>query len=564
MASNEGEVLCNIQSRCGFYCRNALTFRPCEDHTNHHSKERKKKKEAKKKASKHGMPQCRWNASYNILRAHGKLSLEEESIAHQISHVQARFPGSDFAAVRLVRLAGILIKYEKQQLRSESLHTTDATAPATTQNATTATAATAAAAATATTTAERDAPCKEETSRPMSAAPPESTEADEGAEANASMGQPHSVHPHSRSGAVPHESVDTVRRIIAAFENYRFWPTDPGEDEMIFWSENHMICYASTQFLVEQWRAERSTKATTCAFPLGDEPPLPESRARHRVESFLQLKLQYGFFEFNSTSYIGFTLAALLNLVDFSDDLTIARLAKECTDRLIAGVLAFAMPSGAFFSVTGRGYLKHRCRGSGFDINVVIWLLTGLGPPPTSSIKNTASFLATSSYCDSLSDDTARQWQLTPISQWKIGAPISSVVAQMRSDPFLAQNFEFVPFLWSMGGYFHPEVVGHTVEFIRHTRSTPGVKNLWTHHHFRALSHLRLFSSSALCYLAQCLRPLTVGSSLTDQSIRLFKRGDVLLSTVRSREAGCVGYQKVGSNADDTAPLPEMLYIVAL
>ena len=144
-----------------------------------------------------------------------------------------------------------------------------------------------------------------------------------------------------------------------------------------------------------------------------------------------------------------------------------------------------------------------------------------------------------------ITEEEVRQWWIAPPRRWHIGAPIAAMVDQLRSEPLLGQELDFVPFLWSLGGYFHPDVVTHTIEFIKFTSSLSKAKDLWTHHHFRALSHLRFLNSSALRYISQCLRSLTVGSSLTDQHITLFKDEDVLLSTVRSPEAGCVGYQKV-------------------
>ena len=602
-----------IKERCCLYVQNVIRYEPPSKDARA-TKLKKGMERRRKKKSKQGLTHCRWNASFNILRAHCGMSLAEELLLHQISHVKARYPGSDFPAIRLIRLAGIICSQQPAFMGLEHKHyaekgsddvpgsgfgefdlegrvssnstaaycalesvsngefescgetktkvkvlstasvgvtTTSAAIPMATASvveATTTRAAAVVAAATTTTRAK---------SVPVTTAKQKEVEQEHehgllrsdgvrAAEVDKSCGTRFRAGPNLRDGYLPSDTLQgspfltaektgIFGRIIAAFDNYRYWPTDPGEDEMIFWSENHMICYLSTQYLVEQWRSQPKANRKTRK---------SKSRARGRILAFLQLKARHGFFEFNSTNYICFTLSALLNLLDFADDEEITSLAKDCTDRLVAGILAFALPLGDFFSVTGRGYLKHRFQGNGFDINAVIWLLTGAGST-VPMMKSTASFLATSKYTLNIPESTVRQWWLKPSPKWHIGEPLLSMVDQIRSNPHLEDELDFVPFLWSMGAYFHPETIHHTLTFIEHTSSLPGTKSLWTHHHLRALRHLRLLGTSALSFLAEKLKLLIIGSSLTNQTINVFKNRNVLLSTVQSCESGCVGYQKV-------------------
>ena len=351
------------------------------------SKKKKKKKDLKK-LSKREKVKSEHRAALNLLLAASRRPLLEALVEHQCQEVRKRLPGSDFSAVRLVRLVGLIKRVPAAELTPE-------------------------------TRAQYDA---------------------------------------------------IIATIFEAFEDYRFWPTDDGSDLMIFWSENHLILYQSTQLLLEQWRAEAGGSAAE---------ERPSSPCKCRVLFFLRQRKRLGFFEFNSHGYIMFTLSALLNLVDFAADDEIATLARDGVSQILGNVLSFALPSGVFFSVTGRGYLKHRCSGKGYDVNNVINLLTGAGPRAR-QVTSAAAFLATSKYARAVPPEVLAQWR-APSRSFRIGLSVNAMVKALRDDPALGGRVgEMVPFLWSMGAYFHPNVVRHTVDLLNYTARTKSkCKNLW-------------------------------------------------------------------------------------
>jgi hypothetical protein len=330
-------------------------------------------------------------------------------------------------------------------------------------------------------------------------------------------------------------------------------------------SENHIILYQSSEYLLRQWAAEDGLdsvrqasvqQASVHAYMHGDEDQTTHqsiSFCRTRVVAFLKLKLKHGFCEFNSTGYILFTLQAILNLVDFSTDLEISTLSRQCAGEIFSSILAFTMPSGDYFTVTGRGYLKQRMIGRGCDINVVIFLLTGASealhtcpkadvtPPP---LRSAAAFLATSNYRHTFPPTVLTQWKTPTRLSWRIGTSVNDFIRELKEDYGLS-GLEFVPFLWSSGLYFHPECISFTVDFLNETAATPGCQNLWKHSTFKSVRHLQLLSPTSQQFIAGRLSSLTSGSSLVGQTVHLFKDSGVLLSTVHSCEAGCVGYQKV-------------------
>jgi len=273
----------------------------------------------------------------------------------------------------------------------------------------------------------------------------------------------------------------------------------------------------------------------------------------------MEMKLRHGFFEFNSATYSAFTLSALLNLVDFiQGDDPLRDLAWRCVSKLLEGILAFALPDGSFFSVTGRGYSKQKTSGTGHDLNGVIYLLTGRrtsGASGMAMFKTATLFLASSAYLRRVSQAVLTQCR-HPRPQWLIGPPLRDMVREMKRDERLHANrgpssreqkdTGFVPFVWSMGAYFHPHTLRHTYNYLEHTRVQHNVKNLWDHPNFRVLSFGASFMGKKTLTLgAKALSFVSRGSQLTDQIVTLYKRGRVLLATVDSTQAGCVGFQKI-------------------
>ena len=300
------------------------------------------------KPGKEKKTKCPWPAPLNVLRVHLGLPIQMDLLAHQIHEVEQRFPGSDFSALRLVRLAGMIQR----------------------------------------------------------------------------------ISPEDRSA----DHAELLSSIATAFRGYRFWPLEKGKDEMVFWSENHLILYQSCDLLLQEWGLRvQPDEGRSC---------------RGRVLAYLRQKKVDGFFEFNSHGYILFTLSALLNLNDFSHDQKVKALAQDGISQIIASILAFAMPSGAFYSVTGRGYLVHRVDGEGHDVNALIMLLTGADAFGGGGVTQAAAFFATSDYARRVPLAVLSQWG-HPAPTWKIGRPLREVMNSLMNDPDLdRKKMDFVPFLW--------------------------------------------------------------------------------------------------------------------
>lgn len=130
--------------------------------------------------------------------------------------------------------------------------------------------------------------------------------------------------------------------------NYRYWMDQEGSDAMCFWSENHSLMFY------------------TCAMNAGDMYPdeyFPRAgktgrelcrEGREKVRFWLSDVEEHGFEEFLSTVYMCVTFAALLNVVDYSDD-DISCRAVKVTDTLLT-MLAKHTFDGCVLAPMGRVY----------------------------------------------------------------------------------------------------------------------------------------------------------------------------------------------------------------
>lgn len=132
-----------------------------------------------------------------------------------------------------------------------------------------------------------------------------------------------------------------------------------------YWSENHMIMWMSSDWILHEQYGKQS-----------------DTSLRTRLVHYLDLKNQFGFYEYFSSTYNPFTLAGLLNLSDFAQDAEIKTKATSAALRLMKTMLMLANDKGTYFPSAGRNYPSKYINPYGQAHNNVIYLLTGLGPMP--------------------------------------------------------------------------------------------------------------------------------------------------------------------------------------
>ena len=290
-----------------------------------------------------------------------------------------------------------------------------------------------------------------------------------------------------------------------------YW-INKGDTARVFWSENHMIQWMSSDWLLHESYGKYS------------DPNL-----RARLVHYLQMKVKYNYYEFFSTVYNPYCLAGLLNLADFSQDTVIKNLAVQAAQLLMKDMLILTNDQGVIFPTAGRNYASHYEGPYGANINSDIWLLTGLGQAPTSA-SHSGGFLSTSTIPV---DPVIQTWAPTLDTTFIMGQTMDSAYAYNSS----LDSLDRIIFQWSAGAYFNPKFVASSYTLITDS-------NLWHNSSFTAFDALRGLPVSIVPTISSELSVASYSSILYSDTIVAFKHNSIILSSVQNYWPGKWGYQQ--------------------
>lgn len=106
-----------------------------------------------------------------------------------------------------------------------------------------------------------------------------------------------------------------VKELIKkTFLDFKYNMDEPGEDSMCFWSENHQILFAVSEFLAgQEWPNEVFTNS-------GLTSEQHKEKALKIINIWMEQKYKYGFFEWLSNNYYAENLAPMANYIEYSKD----------------------------------------------------------------------------------------------------------------------------------------------------------------------------------------------------------------------------------------------------
>jgi hypothetical protein len=180
-------------------------------------------------------------------------------------------------------------------------------------------------------------------------------------------------------------SEELISRSQETILRFKYWPDEPGQDEMCTWTESHYILFASAGYLAGQ------------LYP--DQTFINSGRSgiemmeifRPRILRWMDLRFYTGFSEWLSNVYYDEDLTALLNLVDFCKDEDIQRRSAMLIDLLLFEIAVNSF-SGVFGSSHGRSYEPMQKWAAQESITDTQKLLFGRGIFAGSDNMSAASF----------------------------------------------------------------------------------------------------------------------------------------------------------------------------
>ena len=160
------------------------------------------------------------------------------------------------------------------------------------------------------------------------------------------------------------------------------YDTKEVDREMEFWSENHYIMFASSEYLLGQlWQDETFQPCRLLVDP-GDTTGARtgaqrRDRGRARVLKWLNNRLMFGWMEFNCSGYYREHLQALLNLVDFALDGEVRTKATMAVDLLLFDVMRY-LHRGAMGAAGGRSQFGSKSHGYDNALTDVVEIILGV------------------------------------------------------------------------------------------------------------------------------------------------------------------------------------------
>ncbi len=330
---------------------------------------------------------------------------------------------------------------------------------------------------------------------------------------------------HEQNPLLPRDWVDRAKRELLAF---RYWLDEPGRDSMCFWSENHQLMFAASEYLAGQrWPNETFTNdGRTGAEHMAD--------ARPRLLRWLNARLRYGYSEWYSPVYYPHDVSPLLNLIDFAQDAELQRRAAMALDLLLFD-LARLTHRGSFGVTAGRAYEEHKWSGRNQSVGDLIEVLFGTRGEFHDRASTAATPLVTS------------PGYRVPHVLLAIGvdkgkrfvdrARVSTSFAEAPAEGIGFASLEDGVFWWGMGAYMTPET-------IRLTRRMLDAYDLWDNAAFAIMRPLRPVPEALLPALSGTLSPISRGSVLSTARTYTFRNAAAQLSSVIDYRAGQVGFQQ--------------------
>jgi hypothetical protein len=301
-----------------------------------------------------------------------------------------------------------------------------------------------------------------------------------------------------------------------------FW-LQPRETHRQYWTENHMIMNMASATLLTPL-----LDVTTYNY-VGAES------LRKRLIHWLDLKINYGFYEFLSTTYLKYTFAALLNLIDFEKDEEVQSKAQVVADRLVSELLLITTSAGYSYPVAGRNYDFKYVMPSWAGAIQWMALGIGLGMPfdEQTSWRNdyAGGFLATSTYDLEV---PAATWTPVVDTVLSIG---HDVVQHKEIHASLDNRVDQTLFQWSAGATFLPETVLDT-EFVFDSY------NLDTHDNFGFVAPVAAVLGQNIDDIARLVPGLSRGANIAGADISIYRHHGVALSSLYDFIVGARGYQQ--------------------
>ncbi len=332
---------------------------------------------------------------------------------------------------------------------------------------------------------------------------------------------------YDEKDSLPEETYDRIKETLLGF---KYWMDQPGEDAMCYWSENHQLLFAVSEYLAGQYFADEiftnDGKTGREHMEIGKE----------RIEIWLEQRWLYGFTEWYSNTYYLTNIAPLSNLIDFAKDENLVVKAKMIMDLLLHD-LATQSFKGTFISSSGRCYEKGKRSNAGNSMKSIskhIW-----GTPWGYDEEYRKGMVLNFIY---------RKNYEVPKVIYEIGLDTAEQVIlstnglnlkELKKEGLHGLELPQVMMQWAMQGFTNPEIITNAVKYI-HRNNMLSNEFLYD---FNMINMWILRETGLLPVVSRILNPKTNGTAIERANVYNYKTPDYMLVTAQNYHPGQFGDQ---------------------
>jgi hypothetical protein len=318
---------------------------------------------------------------------------------------------------------------------------------------------------------------------------------------------------------VPSQYLDDIKDTVIGF---KYWMDQPGDDSMCFWSENHTLLFATSEYLLGLYY--ENEVFTNDGLTGAEHSQLGKAR----VLTWLEQRWLYGFTEFFSNTYYVEDIAPLSNLIDFAPDEEIRIKAKIILDLLLYDLTSQSF-KGTFTSVSGRMYEN------------------GKKYPDRQSMRTVAeSFLDYEVGTDRIGMDLnfiyVNDYEVPEVFK-EIGHDESEVIIkasnglnlnELKERDLIGLEDNQIMMQWGMEAFTNPEIITNSMKYInKHGMLTNEFLN-----DFKMINITFLRELGFLPAVSRLLNPKTNGVAIQRGNSYTYKNEDFFMATLQNHHPG--------------------------
>ncbi|MCB1690842.1 MAG: hypothetical protein KDI33_20255 [Halioglobus sp.] len=330
--------------------------------------------------------------------------------------------------------------------------------------------------------------------------------------------------------ALTPEDYETIRD---TFIEFKYWMDQPGSDSMCYWSENHQLLFAASEYLAGQYWPDEIFPNT------GQTGRDHQALARERILIWLEQRWLYGFTEWYSNTYYVEDIAPLSNLIDFAEDEEIVVKAQIILDLLLYDV-ATQSYRGNFISSSGRMYGDGKRFPEKNEMRAVIdsiWDPTRWGDEPSERTGMDLNFIYINNY------------QVPPVIR-AIGADDQRDVVikastgldldELAGEDLIGLEDRQIMMQLAMEAFSNEEVIDTTMAFLQQNQM---FSNEFLHD-LNSFNLTILTKTGLLPPISRWLNPVTNGTAIQRANTYTFKTPDYMLASAQAYHPGTYGDQQ--------------------